>query len=639
MRVYLILFCLTWASVYAIAQTPGIGSEWLSCGTEEHHIYRMKTDPDYRARYLQTRHVLDSLKRVPAETKHRGAQVFTIPVVVHVIHLGEPVGQQSNISDEQILGAIDGLNERYANANGQGEDMEINFCLATRDPFGCPTSGINRVDGSVVPGYREEGVTWDGSCGVEDVLVKDLSKWDTWTYYNIWVVHDICGSIAGYAYYPNGSEYDGTVIDIASMRYDNLTLAHELGHGLNIRHTFSGDGDGECPVDNDCADDGDAICDTPPHRVNDCGLNNPCTSEGVWANSYRNWMSYCFPPAEEGRFTADQRTRMWDALAVEPRVALLTSEGCANLEPLRITSDGSLLCPQEERLLSATPAGGHFEVTAGEGFIRDSVLVATGGSLITLAYIIETGDCVSTVYQDIPVKTVPRLLLKSAEDSLCVGQATTLQGIPSGGTYGLVEGPGDLQGQQLTALEHGMIEVYYERTVVGCVLRDTHVVASLELPVVEIQQWADDVLMADAAADSFQWVRCDQAYAPVPEATGSVLAVNETGDYAVVVVQGACRDTSACVTVELTSTDEVANSARYRVYPNPVTDVCHVDGFPTDGRSVFSLADASGARLSPVIRRDGTRWTVDLSALSPGLYILHVHVRDEGSHAFKLIKG
>ena len=35
--------------------------------------------------------------------------------------------------------------------------MEISFCLATRDPFGCPTSGINRVDGSVVPGYREEG--------------------------------------------------------------------------------------------------------------------------------------------------------------------------------------------------------------------------------------------------------------------------------------------------------------------------------------------------------------------------------------------------------------------------------------------------------------------------------------------------
>jgi hypothetical protein len=306
---------------------------------------------------------------------------------------------------------------------------------------------------------------------------------------------------------------------------------------------------------------------------------------------------------------------------------------------MRITSDGSLLCPQEARPLVAQPAGGHFEIVSGSGYLEGDTLYATGGTQITLAYVIETGDCVSTVYQDIPVKTVPRLLLKSAEDSLCVGQATTLQGIPSGGTYGLVEGPGDVQGQQLTALEHGMIEVYYERTVVGCVLRDTHVVAALDLLNVAVEQWADDVLMADAAADSFQWVRCDLAYAPVPEATGSVLQVSETGDNAVIAVQGTCRDTSDCITVELTSTNEEAKASRYRVYPNPVTDVCYLDGFPTDDRSVFTLVDASGAQLSPVIRRDGMRWTVDLSALLPGVYILHVQVRDEGSHAFKLIKG
>jgi hypothetical protein len=58
-----------------------------------------------------------------------------------------------------------------------------------------------------------------------------------------------------------------------------------------------------------------------------------------------------------------------------------------------------------------------------------------------------------------------------------------------------------------------------------------------------------------------------------------------------------------------------------------------------DDRCLFTLADASGSRLSPVMRRNGTRWTVDLSALLPGVYILHVHVRDEGSHAYKLIKG
>jgi len=639
MRTSLIILGLLLAFFSTRAQIAHSGSEWLSCGSEEHHIYRMKSDPDYRVRYLRTRQVLDSLRHTPEAVKPRTVQEVTIPVVVHVIHLGEPVGQQSNISDAQILGAIDGLNERYANVNGQGEDMEIRFCLATRDPNGCPTSGINRVDGSVVPGYLEEGVAWDGTCGIDDRLVKDLSKWPTWTYYNIWVVHDICGSIAGYAYYPNGSEYDGTVIDIASMRYENLTLAHELGHGLNIRHTFSGDNDGECPANDDCTEDGDAICDTPPHRVNDCGLNNPCSSEGEWVNSYRNWMSYCFPPFEEGRFTPDQRTRMWDALAVEPRSALVTSEGCANPEPMRITSDGSLLCPQEERPLSATPAGGHFEIITGEGFIRDSVLVATGGSMITLGYVIETGDCESVVFQEIPVKTVPNLLLKSADDSLCVGQATLLQGIPSGGVYGLVEGPGEVQGQQLTALESGMIEVYYERTLVGCVLRDTLAVASLGLPEVVVEQWTDDIFIANTSADSLQWLRCDLAYAPVPDATNEVIQVTESGDYAVIAYRGACRDTSDCVTVELTATETPDDNNRYQVFPNPVTDISYLVGFPVDDRCVFTFADGSGAVLPTSIRRQGDRWVLDLSGLLPGVYMLQVRIRDEGMYVYKLIKA
>ena len=41
------------------------------------------------------------------------AQVLTIPVVVHVLHLGELVGEGTNISDEQILSCIRNLNERF----------------------------------------------------------------------------------------------------------------------------------------------------------------------------------------------------------------------------------------------------------------------------------------------------------------------------------------------------------------------------------------------------------------------------------------------------------------------------------------------------------------------------------------------
>ena len=80
-------------------------------------------------------------------------EVHTIPVVFHVIHLGEDVGVGTNISDEQILDGLRILNEDFRKVDGSwgdgnGVDVEIEFCLAQRYPNDNPTSGINRVNGN-----------------------------------------------------------------------------------------------------------------------------------------------------------------------------------------------------------------------------------------------------------------------------------------------------------------------------------------------------------------------------------------------------------------------------------------------------------------------------------------------------------
>jgi hypothetical protein len=609
-----------------------------SCGSDEHHAYLMKSDPAYKTRHLQQKAVLDSIKRAPHAQVRQQPMVYTIPVVVHVIHLGEQIGSQSNISDKQIHDALTGLNERYANVNGAGTDIEINFCLANRDPNGCPTSGINRVDGSIIPGYAEEGITWAGDCGVDEVLVKDLSKWPTWEYYNIWVVHDICGSIAGYAYYPNGNEYDGTVIDIFSIKYESGVLAHEIGHGLNLKHTFSGDDDDNCPDNEDCLEDGDEICDTPPHRSNDCGTNNPCSTEGVWLNSKYNWMSYCFPSFEIGRFTEDQRTRMQDALSVEPRVALLSSIACSNEFNMEITSDGSILCPNEERVLTAVPEGGYYVIASGSGYIQGNILIATGGTEIVVEYKIDQEDCSSSVYQAIKVKPIPNSLLRSAEDTLCIGQTTTLQGFPSGGTYAVISGPGAIDSNLLIAEDAGMIALLYEKMQSGCFIRDTHVVESFALPVADIAPITEDVLTAVPDTGTFQWVRCDLDYEAVPNATDAVYQVASSGSYAVVSVNGICRDTSDCIDVELTSTHDEKPIDHFRIYPNPVKDVFYLDGYFNPNEVEVTLLDMRGLPLNVNINLEQNRIEFDLSAQLAGVYILQVDVKGGGRIVYRVVK-
>ncbi|MEX2590413.1 MAG: M43 family zinc metalloprotease, partial [Chitinophagales bacterium] len=339
-----------------------------TCGTDELHERMMLENTNYKNAFLQQKAAVQNklqYKRMhPSSQQAASPQQYTIPVVVHVIHLGESEGLGSNIPDSQIYGAIDGLNDRYSNTIGSGLDMDINFCLATTTPEGCPTNGINRVDGSGIPNYASDGMERSNCTGGDEEDLKDLSKWPVSDYYNIWVVHDICGSVAGFAYYPWGGAYDGTVMYSPYMRYNLETLAHELGHGLNLPHTFNGDNDGNsCPVNNDCTNDGDYICDTPPHKRGDCGSSNPCTGSGVWSNSRNNYMSYC---SSRDLFTSDQKDRMQATMEVYPRADLVNSLGCTPLN-VEIYSSQDSICTGGSMVLTAI--GDHidtYEWSTGE---------------------------------------------------------------------------------------------------------------------------------------------------------------------------------------------------------------------------------------------------------------------------------
>lgn len=263
-----------------------------------------------------------------------------IPVVVHVMHLpSESYGQASNITDEQVRSQIEVLNEdfnrifgsRGYNANPVGADTEIEFCLATKDPTGMPTNGIVRVPYAGSNNFQLSN----------DRVMKDLSRWPVNRYLNMWVVKSIQSGILGYAYLPetmsgdpDRSFIDGLVMGAfyfgsrdkqplgQSFYLSNTfgygrTATHEVGHFLNLNHTW---GDGGCEID-------DGVDDTPlcsgqyfgcppsPARPIQCGFDR----------MVENYMDYsddaCF-----NIFTQGQKTRMRAAMQFYPfRASLVTN--------------------------------------------------------------------------------------------------------------------------------------------------------------------------------------------------------------------------------------------------------------------------------------------------------------------------
>ena len=121
----------------SLFQLQGIGQS-TECATDAIHHKLMSSDSVYR----QQIHLLESQVAVNIQsqvTSKSKSTIYTIPVVVHVLHLGESIGTGSNISDSQIQQAITGLNSRFRNVNGLGADVEMEFCLASKDPNGNST--------------------------------------------------------------------------------------------------------------------------------------------------------------------------------------------------------------------------------------------------------------------------------------------------------------------------------------------------------------------------------------------------------------------------------------------------------------------------------------------------------------------
>lgn len=231
--------------------------------------------------------------------------VYIVPTVVHIIHNDGP----ENISDAQVLSAIDNLNLDFRKKNtdiGQltaqfksiAADCEIEFRLAKIDPNGNPTTGIERIKSTTTSKGTDE---------------SKLNPWPRNMYMNIWVV-DYYGGGSGWTTLPStvnsssAAKIDGIIMRDEYMGRTGTSYAssrvitHEVGHWLNLMHTYGGSF-------GSCGDD--QVSDTPPTPGNQsCSKSNARCTGGALEN-VENYMDYTFCMKN---FTEGQKTRMRAAI-------------------------------------------------------------------------------------------------------------------------------------------------------------------------------------------------------------------------------------------------------------------------------------------------------------------------------------
>ena len=233
---------------------------------------------------------------LPASAKGRAGSDFavTVPVYFHVV----TDGATGNLRDSQIADQIRVLNNTFAGGEG-GFETGFSFMLA----------GVTRTNNAA----------WFYASlnGVDENTMKRTLRQGGPSALNFYST--TAGPYLGWAYLPEivtkpGQVHlDGVVVDWESLRrvsdtyagrYDQgETATHEVGHWLNLEHTFYGG----------CSAKGDFVDDTPPEKTPTSGCpagKDTCRAPGL--DPIHNYMDYSYDQCYT-EFTAGQAQRMRDA--------------------------------------------------------------------------------------------------------------------------------------------------------------------------------------------------------------------------------------------------------------------------------------------------------------------------------------
>ncbi len=132
-----------------------------------------------------------------------------------------------------------------------------------------------------------------------------------------------------------------------------------------------------------------------------------------------------------------------------------------------------------------------------------------------------------------------------------------------------------------------------------------------------------NTLTSNATAVSYQWVNCDNNFAAIPGATNSSFTVSFNGNYAVIISDSACSDTSACFLLTPVSVLASQLSGSIRAVPNP-----HQDGFRLDLPREFARVEVQVTDLTGklVLHRtfENSQFVPLAMEAAPGVYFVRV---------------
>ncbi|MDG1427707.1 MAG: DNRLRE domain-containing protein [Crocinitomicaceae bacterium] len=143
------------------------------------------------------------------------------------------------------------------------------------------------------------------------------------------------------------------------------------------------------------------------------------------------------------------------------------------------------------------------------------------------------------------------------------------------------------------------------------------------------------VLTAAASGVSYQWIDCSDSSAIAGE-TNQAFEPTVTGDYAVIITDGSCSDTSACANVVTNSLVDTGLDLGISIAPNPSSGKFVVN-FASVVDGEIKIFDSKGAHVRSILLNQAKQIEINLQEFGNGLYIMKT-LTAEGIAITRLVK-
>jgi hypothetical protein len=178
-----------------------------------------------------------------------------------------------------------------------------------------------------------------------------------------------------------------------------------------------------------------------------------------------------------------------------------------------------------------------------------------------------------------------------------------------------------------------MVSGVYNDTILNATGCDSVMTITVDVATLDLNTTTTDfTITADQATGSYQWINCSDN-SPIAGETNQSFTADANGDYAVILSDGPCSDTSACATIAGVGIDEV-NASNVSIYPNPTNGEFYVS---TIANAVsVTVYSVDGKVIINNLKVNDSNESINLGNVENGVYFVEV-TSDSNKETIRLI--